>query len=112
MPHGLAHTLSSAGPRLLQLRFKLTRWTYRLANLIFRAKTLWRISTKPLYTAHARLTVTLQPYVRQLVGRSLSRADTWLLAQLLALTLPLVALLVVVRVLRGVWQRHRQRQRR
>lgn len=87
------------------LKYKLTLNTYRLANLIFNGKTLWRVSTKPLYRAHARLTRQLFPLLRQVTGSNLSRADALLLAQALALVLPLLALMLGMRMLRAAWQR-------
>lgn len=92
------------------LKYKLTLNTYRLANLIF--KTIWRVNTKPLYRAHSRLTRQVYPLLRQLTGSNLSTADAQLLAQALALVLPLVALVVGMRMLRAAWQRRPWRRQR
>lgn len=98
----------SAGPRLLQLRYKLTLTTYRLANTVWNVKLLWHYCTRPLVQGHARLSKHFYPYIQQLAGRSLTTADTQLLAQALAVAMPLAALLLLARVLLA--QRRRLRQ--
>lgn len=105
---GCSHDCRSAGPRLLQLRYKLTLTTYRLANTIWNVKLLWRYCTRPLVQGHQQLSRRFHPYIQQLAGRSLTAADTQLLAQVLAVALPLAALLLLVRVLRA--QRRPRRQ--
>lgn len=101
--------LESAGPRLLQLRYKLTLTTYRLANTIWNVKLLWRYCTQTLVQGHGQLSRHFQPHIQQLVGRSLSTTDTQLLAQALAVVLPLAALLLLVRGLRSLRAQRRQR---
>jgi hypothetical protein len=101
-----------AGPRLMLLKYKLTLNTYRLANLIFHGRTIWRVNTKPLYRAHSRLTRQVHPLLRQLTGSNLSTAEAQLLAQALALVLPLIALMVGMRMLGAAWQRRPWRRQR
>jgi hypothetical protein len=62
---------------------------------------------------HAGLTRQLFPLIHQFAGSNLNRADKQLLAQTLALVLPLIAWLLGVRMLKAAWHKrpwHRQQR--
>ena len=86
----------STGPRLLQLRYKWTVATYRMANIIFSTKLLWRSSMQPVVKAHAKLARKLHPVIRQLLGTHVSAADAQVLAQTWAWVLPVAAVLLLL----------------
>lgn len=84
----------------MQLRYKWTLATYRLANFIFNTKLVWRVSTKPLWRGHANLARRLYPLVWRVLGRHVSPADAQMLAQAWAWVLPATALLTLVNAMR------------
>lgn len=90
------------------MKYKWTVATYRLANLIFSLKTATHNSSKPLWRAHGRLAQQLHPFIQQLLGNSISGANTQLLAQAGAVLLPIAALMLLLLAFKSR-RRHQER---